>query len=140
MAIDETSAVLKARAFVSKANPSTVPVPMDGYLAEAKAVVRVEDDLQEGMLGVSFSLSGKNYICVNGNDSPERQRFTICHEIGHIVLGLPSDHKAQWWSAKRPMADDSATYSPLNCCFPIACFSRWRKLRRCVLRLSMNWR
>ena len=105
MAIDETSAVLKARAFVSKANPSTVPVPMDGYLAEAKAVVRVEDDLQEGMLGVSFSLSGKNYICVNGNDSPERQRFTICHEIAHIVLGLPSDHKAQWWSAKRPMAE-----------------------------------
>ena len=105
MAIDETTAVLKARAFVSKANPSTVPVPMDGYLAEAKAVVRVEDDLQEGMLGVSFSVSGKNYICVNGNDSPERQRFTICHEIAHIVLGLTSDHKAQWWSAKRPMAE-----------------------------------
>ena len=66
---------LKARAFVSKANPSTVPVPMDGYLAEAKAVVRVEDDLQEGMLGVSFSLSGKNYICVNGNDSPRTSAF-----------------------------------------------------------------
>ncbi len=50
--------------------------------------------------------SGKRYICVNGNDREERQRFTICHEIAHIVLGLPSEHKAQpWWSAKRPLAE-----------------------------------
>lgn len=105
MPIDEMTAVLKARALVSQVTPSAIPVPMDGYLAEANAVVRVENDLQEGLLGMSFSLSGKNYICVNGNDSAERQRFTICHEIAHIVLGLPSDHKIQWWSAKRPMAE-----------------------------------
>lgn len=105
MAIDEMTAVLRARAFVSKVGPSAIPVPMDGYLAEAKAIVRVEDDLQEGLLGMSFSLSGKNYICLNGKDSAERQRFTVCHEIAHVVLGLPSDHKVQWWSAKRPMAE-----------------------------------
>jgi hypothetical protein len=104
-AIDEMSAVLKARAFVSKVAPRAIPVPMEGYLAEAKAIVRVEDDLQEGLLGMSFSLSGKTYICVNGKDSAERQRFTICHEIAHVVLGLPSDHNVQWWSAKRPMAE-----------------------------------
>jgi len=105
MALDELTAVLKARAFVSKVNPNAIPVPMDGYLAEAKASVRVENDLQEGLLGLSFSLSGKNHICVNGKDGVERRRFTICHEIAHIVLGLPSDHKVQWWSAKRPMAE-----------------------------------
>ena len=32
MAIDELTARLKARAFVSKANPLTVPVSMDAYL------------------------------------------------------------------------------------------------------------
>jgi len=99
------TALGKARAFVSKVSPSAIPVPMDGYLAEAKAIVRVENDLQDGLLGMSFSLSGKNYICVNGKDGAERQRFTICHEIAHIVLGLPSDHTVQWWSAKRPMAE-----------------------------------
>jgi hypothetical protein len=105
MAIDEMTAVLKARAFVSKVKPTAVPVPMDGYLTEANAVVKVENDLQDDLLGMSFSLMGKNYICVNGKDGAERRRFTICHEIGHIVLGLPSDHKVQWWSAKRPMAE-----------------------------------
>jgi hypothetical protein len=33
----------------------------------------------------------------------ERWRYTACHELGHIVLGLPSEHKlGPWWSyAKR---------------------------------------
>lgn len=105
MALNELTTVLRARAFVSKVNPTTIPVSMDGYLAEANAVVRVENDLQEGLFGMSFCIAGKNHICINGNDSPERQRFTICHEIAHVVLGLPSDHKAQWWSAKRPLAE-----------------------------------
>ena len=36
----------------------------------------------------------------------ERQRFTICHEIAHAVLGLPSDHGSQpWWSTKRPLEE-----------------------------------
>ena len=54
--------------------------------------------------GWSFTInSGKHYIRVNGKDSDERQNFTACHEIAHIVLGLPSDHKElPWWSyAKR---------------------------------------
>jgi hypothetical protein len=29
---------------------------------------------------------------VNGNDLPERQRFTVAHEIAHIVLDLPTEH------------------------------------------------
>ena len=90
MAIDETSAVLKARAFVSKANPSTVPRSRRTAISpRQRRSCASRNDLQEGMLGVSFSLSGKNYICVKGNDSPERQRFTICHEIAHIVLRSP---------------------------------------------------
>ena len=104
MAIDEFSARLRAKAFVSRVKPLTVPVPMDAYLAEANATVRVED-LQDGLYGMAFHIGGKHHICVNGNDSPERRRFTICHEIGHIVLGLPSDHRAQWWTAKRPLAE-----------------------------------
>jgi hypothetical protein len=48
------TAVLKARAFVSEVSPSAIPVPMDGYLAEAKAIVRSENDREEGLLGMSF--------------------------------------------------------------------------------------
>ena len=47
--------------------------------------------------------SGKKYIYVNGNNSPERQRFTVCHELAHIILGLPSDHQQvpSWNYAKK---------------------------------------
>ena len=106
MAHTEFSVTQKARGFVSKVNPTTIPVPMDPYLKEVQAVLRVETDMEPDEAGYSIALGGKRYICVNGKDREERQRFTICHEIAHIVLGLPSEHKAQpWWSAKRPLAE-----------------------------------
>lgn len=46
---------------------------------------------------------GKSSIVVNELERRERQRFTICHEVAHLVLGLHSNHKeAPAWSyAKR---------------------------------------
>lgn len=57
--------------------------------------------------GYCFQNNGKHFICTNANDRTERQRFTVCHEIAHIVLGLPSQHGASpWWSyEKRPLAE-----------------------------------
>lgn len=106
MALDEFAVILKARGFVNKVNPTAVPVPMEPYLEEALAVLRLDTDMEPDEAGYSIALGGNRYICVNANDREERCRFTICHEIAHIVLGLPSEHKAQpWWSAKRPLAE-----------------------------------
>ena len=107
MALDEFTVVMKARAFVRKANPVAVPVSLDAYLKEAKAVLRQETDMAPDEAGSCFcGGDGTHYICVNANDRPERQRFTVCHEIAHIVLKLRSDHKTQpWWSAKKPLAE-----------------------------------
>ena len=66
--------------------------------------MRHEADLPNDEPGYSFESNGKHFICVNDKDSEKRRRFTACHEIAHIVLGLPSDHSSMpWWSyAKRP--------------------------------------
>jgi Zn-dependent peptidase ImmA (M78 family) len=42
-------------------------------------------------------------ITINSTESSERQRFTVCHEVAHIVLGLPSAHGdvPSWSFAKR---------------------------------------
>jgi hypothetical protein len=103
MDVDELSAVLKARELVNKVNPTTIPVPIKAYVEQVGAVLRLEYDLEANEPGWSFESNGKYYICVNGNDSRERCRYTACHELAHIVLGLPSDHKElPWWSyAKR---------------------------------------
>ncbi|MFD2274637.1 ImmA/IrrE family metallo-endopeptidase [Undibacterium arcticum] len=47
--------------------------------------------------------NGQHVITVNSLESEERQRFTVCHEIAHIVLKLPSlhDELPSWSYAKR---------------------------------------
>ncbi len=105
MALDEFAVVLKAQKFVREADPTTIPVSLAPYLQKAGAELR-QDDLDPGEPGFSFQGAGKYFICVNAREREERQRFTVCHELGHVVLGLPSNHKAEpWWSAKRPLAE-----------------------------------
>lgn len=107
MALDEFTAVMRARIFVKKVSPATIPVSIEAYAKAAGAAISVEMDLEPGESGWSFSGKGKHFIGVNGNERLQRQRFTSCHEIGHIVLGLPSEHQTgSWWSYnKRPFAE-----------------------------------
>ncbi len=102
--MDESAAVIMAREFVRKANPGGIPVRVEAYVEEAKAILRMQNDLGAEEPGWSFCSGGKHYICVNASDRPERQRFTICHELAHIVLDIKSEHNSlPWWSyAKRP--------------------------------------
>lgn len=106
MAWDEFSVVLKAREFVRKANVTVIPVPLEAYLAAARASVREMADMSAGEAGTCFPMADGSYrICINVNDRLERRRFTVCHEIGHIVLGLKSDHKTEPWTTGRPLAE-----------------------------------
>ncbi len=101
--MDELTVVLKARELINKVGATAIPAPIKAYVEHIGAVLRVERDLKPEEPGWCFEADGKHYICINGKDSDERQNFTACHEIAHIVLGLPSDHEAMpWWSyAKR---------------------------------------
>lgn len=101
--MDEFTAVTRARALVRKVNPTTSKAPLDAYIKEIGARLSIETDLGPDEPGYSTKIGDKHVICVNGNDRESRRRFTICHEIAHIVLGLPSEHEAMpWWSyAKR---------------------------------------
>jgi IrrE N-terminal-like domain len=83
--------------------PKSMPVSVEAYVQHVCAVLRRDADLDPDEPGWSFQNNGKHSICVNAKDPPERQRFTICHELAHIVLELPSEHKqVAWWSyAKR---------------------------------------
>lgn len=90
--MDEFRTVLKAREFIRKAGIESVPVDI-GRLAEAaNATVKVAHNLADDESGQTTSYKGKRFIIVNGNHSEERQRFTVLHELGHIVLELPSKH------------------------------------------------
>ena len=102
--MDEFSVVLRARTFVRETGSLGLPPSVEAYVQHIGGVLRHEADLPDDEPGYSFESNGKHFICVNDKDSEERRRFTACHEIAHIVLGLPSDHSSMpWWSyAKRP--------------------------------------
>jgi Zn-dependent peptidase ImmA (M78 family) len=103
MAVDELSIVLKARSLINKVSPDTIPVPIEAYVQHVGAVLHFDRELGPDEPGWCFQKDGKHHICVNAKDREERQRFTACHELAHIVLGLPSKHvELPWWSyAKR---------------------------------------
>lgn len=90
--MEELTVILKAREFVNKVGIDSVPVDLERCSTAVNAEIRVCNDLGDEESGQTFSLKGRNIITVNGNHTEERQRFTVLHEIAHIVLGLPSKH------------------------------------------------
>lgn len=100
--MDEQDVVSKARAFMQGLDLSNIFESLEPYLTKANARVRKEE-LGPGESGTVAEIKGKLVITVNSNESLERQRFTICHELGHKVLGLNSSHQhvPQWGYVKR---------------------------------------
>lgn len=93
----------KARAFVAKVDASNIREDLSPYVTAANAKVK-KDELGEGESGYTITKpNGRHIITVNSLETNERQRFTICHEIAHIVLDLESIHEEvpSWSYAKR---------------------------------------
>ena len=90
--MDEFRTISRARKFLRDAGSRSVPVDIKGLATAANAIVKVAYDLPDDESGQTTQFRGKHVIIVNGNHSEERQRFTVLHEIAHIVLGLPSKH------------------------------------------------
>ncbi len=60
-------------------------------LLESKGIKVIEIDSEPDFDGVSGLIDEKYYfIAVNRNYNPERKRFTLAHELGHLVLEINS--------------------------------------------------
>ena len=101
--MDEADVRQKARAFVAKVDASNIREDLSPYVIVVNAKIKKEE-LGEGESGYTITKpNGKHIITVNSLEPDERQRFTICHEIAHIVLDLASSHEEvpSWSYAKR---------------------------------------
>ena len=90
--MNEFRTILKAREFVREVGITRVPVDIESLAAAANAKIKIVHDLDDAESGQTTQYRGKHFIIVNGNHKETRQRFTVLHEIAHIVLGLPSQH------------------------------------------------
>lgn len=106
--MDELTVVMKAREFLAKVGPLPLPISVDAY------ATHIGGKLKSKVLGPeedawSFRKpTGRWHICVNCAHNPRRQRFSACHEVGHIALGIPADHSAPSWSFSRRPAGEIA--------------------------------
>jgi Zn-dependent peptidase ImmA (M78 family) len=101
--VDEAEVQQKARAFVTGVDASNIRDDLSPYVAAVNAKV-VKEELGEDESGYTITKpNGKHVITVNSLEPEERQRFTICHEVAHIALNLPSSHDEvpSWSFAKR---------------------------------------
>lgn len=101
--MDEFTAAIKARELVQRINVSSIPVQLEPFLAALGCELKLDNEMGPHEPACCLSKNGKHIIVVNGKDSPERQRFSTCHEIGHIDLKLPSEHagNSSWSYNKR---------------------------------------
>ena len=54
---------------------------------DGRDIVVLEDRLHPGLRGGLSLVDGRWLIILNRDDPPPRARFTLAHELGHIVLG-----------------------------------------------------
>ncbi|MBI5115058.1 ImmA/IrrE family metallo-endopeptidase [Candidatus Poribacteria bacterium] len=105
--MDELTAAIRARELVQRVNTNSIPVQVEPFLAVLRCELKVDNEMGPHEAGYCLSKSGKHVIVVNGKDSPERQRFTTFHEMGHIDLKLPSEHAGSpSWSYNNRSANE----------------------------------
>jgi Zn-dependent peptidase ImmA (M78 family) len=101
--IDELAIRTAARQFMAGLDLSNIHTDLSIYTKKVKAKLGTEE-MDEGQSGYTLTKrDGSSVIFVNELECRERQRFSTCHEVGHIVLGLNSDHREtpSWSYSKR---------------------------------------
>ncbi len=73
-----------ARALYKYINIETAPIPLEPILDAEK--IELREDSFANIDGIAFKGPEYRLIVVNHNLPPERKRFTIAHELGHIVM------------------------------------------------------
>jgi Zn-dependent peptidase ImmA (M78 family) len=75
----------RAIAVIEEAGIDELPVPVEEIAISLGAEI-VYDAYDGDVSGMLYRADGNALIGVNSKHAPTRQRFTVAHEIGHLVL------------------------------------------------------
>lgn len=108
---------VQARRLLQDSGCYRLPVSVDAVAAHLGAKVSYED-FEDDLSGVVIVKDGKRAIGVNKHHHPNRQRFTIAHEIGHLVLHYQNSrndlHLDKKWSYFRAAGQSDKTEIEAN--------------------------
>jgi Zn-dependent peptidase ImmA (M78 family) len=74
-----------AEGLLARTGVTDLPVPVETIAREVGAVIR-RGPLPSDLSGFLLQDHGRTIIAVNSRQAKQRQRFTIAHEIGHLLL------------------------------------------------------
>lgn len=123
--MDEADVQSRARAFMAPLDLSSIRDDLSVYVTAAGAKV-VEEELSKSESGYTTTTpKGRHIITVNSLEPSQRQRFTICHEIAHVILKLASNHQEvpSWSFAKR---DPNETFCDMFAAELLMPYVQWR--------------
>lgn len=109
----DTRATKAAREIVRDVRPN-LPVPVERIAARFAVVTRMTlpDDISGMLVPLPTPAESKKWvIVVNKSDAPVRQRFTIAHELGHLLMHKYSSPHADGRIQVRFRNEDSTTGS-----------------------------
>lgn len=86
MSINKKRARNEARKILEEYSISNIPIPVDRIAKKLGAIIRYSPMDNEELSGMIFVKNGIPIIGINALHHPNRQRFTIAHELGHLVL------------------------------------------------------
>jgi len=68
------------------------------------------NELSKGESGATYLINSKWYIVYNDTEPRQRSRFTVAHELGHILLGhiMCDKHYARTFDTSRPTIEQEA--------------------------------
>lgn len=75
----------RAESLLRSSGVKTLPIPVDSIARQCKIAVQYIP-LDDEISGMSFIKNGVAVIVVNAVHHPNRQRFTLAHELAHHVL------------------------------------------------------
>jgi Zn-dependent peptidase ImmA (M78 family)/transcriptional regulator with XRE-family HTH domain len=72
---------------IAAAGIETPPVDVAGVARRCGCVVASSEGMDEAISGLLVGLPDGHLIATNGRHPVERQRFSMAHELGHLLLG-----------------------------------------------------
>ena len=81
----QTNPIEVAKELLKKYNVTTAPVPVERIAKQEGARIQF-GPLDRELSGMFFIKDGVSFIGVNSLHHPNRQRFTIGHELAHMLL------------------------------------------------------
>jgi Zn-dependent peptidase ImmA (M78 family) len=111
MSAEEDARELLKTAWAPGNGDNKVPLPVDPFaIAQALGIKAYSANLAEGVSGMLVKRAGEDAeIYVHAADSPNRQRFTCAHELGHYVKRVAAGDTAWEYVERRDLLTAQGT-------------------------------